>query len=102
MLNGGAKRSLATPECACGTKQSELGMAASLSLYEIIHANANGEERWVILICRYRIANGLIEHYQLRKAIPDLPASDRAVRVPLLLADRQTVQLNPASAYDLD
>src|SRR5439155_26716754 len=40
--------------------------------------------------------------YQLRKAIPDLPSSDRAARVPLLLADRQTVQLNPAGAYDLD
>ena len=33
--------------------------------------------------------------YLLRKAIPELPAKDGESMVPLLLADRQTVQINP-------
>lgn len=40
--------------------------------------------------------------YQLRKAIPEVPVKAGEESVPFLLATRQTVQLNPEAAYDLD
>ncbi|MCG8347071.1 MAG: tetratricopeptide repeat protein [Chloroflexales bacterium] len=40
--------------------------------------------------------------YQLRKTLPAVPSCVGGEPVPLLLTDRQTVQLNPACAYDLD
>jgi predicted ATPase/DNA-binding SARP family transcriptional activator len=40
--------------------------------------------------------------YLLRQAIPELPARNGNDVVPLLLADRQTVQMNPNGRYDLD
>jgi predicted ATPase/DNA-binding SARP family transcriptional activator len=40
--------------------------------------------------------------YQLRKALPTVPSRTGGEPVPLLLADRQTVQLNPDGAYELD
>jgi DNA-binding SARP family transcriptional activator len=39
--------------------------------------------------------------YQLRKAVPAIAAIDGGL-VPLVLVDRQSVQLNPAAAIDLD
>lgn len=40
--------------------------------------------------------------YQLRKAIPGVPASDTSGKLPLLIASRRTIQLNPAARYTLD
>ena len=40
--------------------------------------------------------------YRLRQAIPDLPAKDGRDAVVSLLADQQTVQINPAGCYELD
>ena len=40
--------------------------------------------------------------YLLRKAIPEVPARDGHGSVPLLIADRQTVRINPAGEYQLD
>lgn len=40
--------------------------------------------------------------YLLHKAIPELPAKNGNGAVPLLLADRQTVQMNPDGRFDLD
>lgn len=40
--------------------------------------------------------------YQLRKAIPELPAADGSDPVPLLLSKGQTVQIHPECVYDCD
>lgn len=40
--------------------------------------------------------------YLLRKAIPEVPARDGHGSMPLVVADRQTVQINPACLYQLD
>ena len=40
--------------------------------------------------------------YLLRQAIPELLSQDGHSAVPFLLADRQTVQINPNGRYDLD
>jgi predicted ATPase/DNA-binding SARP family transcriptional activator len=40
--------------------------------------------------------------YRLRQVIPELPARDGDGSLPFLLADRQTVQINPDATYDLD
>ncbi len=40
--------------------------------------------------------------YLLRKAIPELPSRDGSGMVPLLLTDRQTIQMNPNGSFDLD
>jgi DNA-binding SARP family transcriptional activator len=40
--------------------------------------------------------------YRLRKAIPEVSSISSDERVPLVLSDRQSVQLNPEAAIDLD
>jgi predicted ATPase/DNA-binding SARP family transcriptional activator len=40
--------------------------------------------------------------YWLRKTIPEVTSSSDSDLVPLLLADRHTVQISPAAAYELD
>lgn len=40
--------------------------------------------------------------YRLSQAIPEVAARTGGEPVPFLLADRQTVQINPDSAYELD
>ena len=40
--------------------------------------------------------------YFLRQLIPDVAGADGGSRVPLILADRETLQLNPAAAVDVD
>ena len=40
--------------------------------------------------------------YELRQLFPEVDAREGAVRVPLLLADRQTISLNPQAAVALD
>src|SRR5690606_2486877 len=40
--------------------------------------------------------------YQLRKAIPATPGRHNGRRVPFLLSDRQTVQVNPDADYAVD
>jgi DNA-binding SARP family transcriptional activator len=40
--------------------------------------------------------------YQLRRSIPEVASVDGGGRVPLLLSERQTVQINPAAAVHVD
>jgi DNA-binding SARP family transcriptional activator len=40
--------------------------------------------------------------YLLRKAIPKVAAADSGDSLPFLLADRQTIRVNPEAAYELD
>ena len=40
--------------------------------------------------------------YRLRQAIPEVSSKQGKKLVPFLIADRQTVQINPDAAYDLD
>ena len=40
--------------------------------------------------------------YTLRQSLGEVAAKDGDQNVPLLLADRQTVQLNPAAAVEVD
>ena len=40
--------------------------------------------------------------YELRQLVPDVGAQEGSDPVPLVLADRQRIQLNPAAAVDLD
>ena len=40
--------------------------------------------------------------YRLRKEIPEVSASTGDAPVPLVLADRQQIQINPDAGYDLD
>ena len=40
--------------------------------------------------------------YLLRKAIPNVAAADGGDDVPYLVADRQTIQVNPEAAFEVD
>ena len=40
--------------------------------------------------------------YALRQAFPEVPEREKGVMVPLLLTSRQTIQINPEAAVDLD